>query len=697
LRQGPPRRASLAVMAPSTKRSRPAAEASKAAKKKATGGEAHATETAPSADAPARPNPGKPQGLQRWFGGCAAKDAKPGTESPSAEVLAKKPVTVMQCLFSPAGQKRIEPQGSFEQQPQQQQQQQQPQQQQLQPRPQPQESQKQSPLNEEQQRRIEENRRKALEKQRAKRGLPIEEPAKEPAREAAASPTNVASPVKLTALREAANQEAVTPEKVVLPPQERRQSPAPRNHGDNGVVTASNQLGKGKYINLGCGSWGQYHGLYCARQRQLGPVAMQEARDLWGGMVQPQNFLADLTGYRKSLECGEVVMVGILYKEMKARPSVIDQYKDVNVVGSLGESTASEAAQRLCGEDDVLWLEDTQMRVQLVTTPEQTSNLVTGIVAAVRGTATGDGKFTVNALCFGTARCPPPLPSGASEADEAAGPFLALMSGLAFGREIENPTLATSRSRALDFLLGGKQTVSQGAVQHLIICGGTLTAGLTGACLKQALKEADECLAKLACTLRVDLMPGRGEPTSVSLPQLPLHPHLFQHVRDCKDFRSFGNPYDSQVQGVSVLGHSGQPVEDILRCTGLQSPVHALATCLEASHLAPTTPDTVPTQPFVGMDPFVMEDRPHVLFSGCHDRPEHQWHSSARGQGGTIAVAVPDFQRYPAVVLVNLRNPRQVQVHAFGEEQDTESSCMAQGKVAAGKGEPESGPGGTMA
>jgi len=424
-------------MAPSTKRSRPATGATKTAKKQANkSGEALATGTAPTADAtmpPAVPTPAKSQGLQRWFGGGIFKDAKAGGETPSAEVPAKNPAIAMQCLFSPAAQKQAEATGgqdvarNCEQQ---------------------QQSEKQSSLNEEQQRQIEENRRKALERQRAKRGLPTEEPATEPVAKPAAAPTNVASPVKPAALREVAIQEAVTPEKVVLPPQERRQSLTQMERCDNRNTAAHGQRGKGRYMHLDCGSWGQYHGLYFTRLRQLGPVAMREARDLWGGMVQPQGFLADLIGYRKSLECGEVVMVGILYKELKARPSVIDQYKDVNVVGSLGEGTASEVARRLCSDDDILWLEDTQMRVQLIANPQQISNLVTGIVAAVRGTATGDGKFTVKALCFGTARCPSPLPSGAAETDGATGPFLALVSGLAFGREVENPRLAMSRSRA---------------------------------------------------------------------------------------------------------------------------------------------------------------------------------------------------------------------------------------------------------
>jgi len=130
-----------------------------------------------------------------------------------------------------------------------------------------------------------------------------------------------------------------------------------------------------------------------------------------------------------------------------------------------------------------------------------------------------------------------------------------------------------------------------------------------------------------------------------------------------------------------VLRHSGQPVEDILQCTSLRSPVHALATCLEASHLVPTPPETL------GTDPFGMYDRPNVLFSGCHDRPEHAWHVSARGP---VVIVVPAFHWYPAVVLVNLRNPRQVQVHVFGEEPNAENLHNVQGDVAAGKGEPES-------
>jgi len=169
--------------------------------------------------------------------------------------------------------------------------------------------------------------------------------------------------------------------------------------------------------------------------------------------------------------------------------------------------------------------------------------------------------------------------------------------------------------------------------------------------------------------MRVDVMPGRSDPTNLSLPQMPLHPHLFKHVRECRDFRSVSNPYDCNVDGVALMGHSGQPVEDVLRTTELQEPLEALMMCLQVSHLAPTAPDTLPTQPFADSDPFVMDSVPHVLFSGGHDREAHQWHASSRGEGGTLCVCVPALRKRPAVVLVNLRDPRDVRVEDLGVRQ----------------------------
>ena len=90
---------------------------------------------------------------------------------------------------------------------------------------------------------------------------------------------------------------------------------------------------------------------------------------------------------------------------------------------------------------------------------------------------------------------------------------------------------------------------------------------------------------------------------------------------------------------MELLGHSGQPVKDMQRSMAME-PLDALEMSLRARHLAPTAPDTLPTQPFEDADPFVLEATPHVLFSGGHERAQHRWHGGQQGtqRGGLRAV-----------------------------------------------------------
>merc|ERR1719384_2496773 len=103
---------------------------------------------------------------------------------------------------------------------------------------------------------------------------------------------------------------------------------------------------------------------------------------------------------------------------------------------------------------------------------------------------------------------------------------------------------------------------------------------------KKALASADDLLARLAGALPVEVMPGRADPTNLSLPQMPLHPHLFKRARAVCDgsFRCVSNPHTCVMEGCSVLGHSGQPVQDMQRCTTKTTPLDMLQLCLEALH-----------------------------------------------------------------------------------------------------------------
>lgn len=143
-------------------------------------------------------------------------------------------------------------------------------------------------------------------------------------------------------------------------------------------------------------------------------------------------------------------------------------------------------------------------------------------------------------------------------------------------------------------------------------------------------------------------------------------PHLFPRAQGCSGLRLAGNPYEREVGGMRILGHAGQPVDDILRCSSILQPIHALSLTLEAMHLAPTAPDTLATQPFVESDPFVLDTMPHLLFSGGQKQAAHEWRACKRGDAGTQCVCVPSFHDHPAIVLINLRDPRDVRVKEFG-------------------------------
>ena len=83
------------------------------------------------------------------------------------------------------------------------------------------------------------------------------------------------------------------------------------------------------------------------------------------------------------------------------------------------------------------------------------------------------------------------------------------------------------------------------------------------------LKEADQWLSQLCSTLPVDIMPGEGEPSTFALPQQPLHSVLFPHSSRFSSLSSVTNPYSVQVNNLRILGHSGQPIDDIARYTSL--------------------------------------------------------------------------------------------------------------------------------
>lgn len=311
---------------------------------------------------------------------------------------------------------------------------------------------------------------------------------------------------------------------------------------------------------------------------------------------------------------------------------------------------------------------------------ERIATLVTGLVVAVRGMATDDGDFNVSSVCFTQMPEVSPLVPALSTG-EGPGPHVACISGLNIGAADVD---VAARRRAVEFLTGGNvpesDRILSSAIKQIIICGGLFAGGAEGCSWRPttaSLEEVDATLVELASKVPVDVVPGRNEPTNLSFPQKAMLPHLFPRAQGCSDLRLAGNPYEREVGGMRILGHAGQPVDDILRCSSMSQPIHALSLTLEAMHLAPTAPDTLATQPFVESDPFVLDTMPHFLFSGGHKQAAHEWRACMRGDTGTQCVCVPSFHDHPAIVLINLRDPRDVRVKEFSVSEDAEMGVAA--------------------
>jgi DNA polymerase delta subunit 2 len=397
----------------------------------------------------------------------------------------------------------------------------------------------------------------------------------------------------------------------------------------------------------------------------------------------------------------ECVIMGTLYKDMRLKPSILDEYgKDL----TLG---ATVDAKKFVADDDALVLEDEGARVKLVGAAADPKQFVTGVVMACRGKVVQDGEFEVSETCFPAPAPQKPFP--VAEKDEAPasasspppGEYVALVSGLRVG----DPRASDPKvlELLLDYLTGNLgSSVDQRAaasVARVIIAGGALAepedraslsrvggAGQTAGQIQSAanaraqLRGLDVFLTQLAASVPVDVMPGEGDPTNQALPQQPLHPCLFPEAARFAASGSFAaatNPHDFSVGGCDFLGTSGQNIDNMraymdvasrassdgkdmdtdtevktnLGARGAES-LDLMASSLRWQHVAPSAPDTLACYPYKDRDPFYVSSSPHVYFAG--NQPAFGARLVRDGDTKTLLVSVPDFAATGIVAMVNV-------------------------------------------
>ncbi len=454
----------------------------------------------------------------------------------------------------------------------------------------------------------------------------------------------------------------------------------------------------------------QYSHMYIKRTLLMKQVLIRMAALRWPDVPLADRVI-DTEGSTKNTH--DWAIVGVLYKEMKLRGSVLDEFKG----SGTGLISAVDTSRMIASDDDYLVLEDESGRVEISGESLQVQHTVSGVMIAVRGRVDSKGVFQVaDVLTYDSCYSNEPL---SSDNDDR---YVMLVSGLGVGRarspeemiaDNDVGDIDLSRQLLLDWLsgrVGGDEDVALSSkVVRLILAGDSidvpaidhdavaLTYGPNRTKLEKdhqvksgnIIKRFDAYLAMGLGALPIDVMPGGNDPAVQIMPQQPLHPCLLPISRRFSSLSLVTNPYDfrfgqGEAGSCRILGHSGQPVADILSQTNfrdLLSPginekqmcLIALKKTLQWGHLAPTSPDTLPSYPLTDGDPFVIPapksaekpsdegNTPHILFAGNQPCFASELVHTNRYQ--TLLVCVPVFRTTGTAVLVNLRTLEARPIH----------------------------------
>lgn len=346
----------------------------------------------------------------------------------------------------------------------------------------------------------------------------------------------------------------------------------------------------------------------------------------------------------------KVWVMGTIYRDMKNKPNVIDDLVKIN------HGITPENAEKYTTPKDLFYIEDEHGRMAIAGDPLHLNQLVTGCVVAVLGSENSEGLFLVDDVRAPGIIPPLAIPSNVS------GKKIALVSGLLLDDKIQE---SPKYQLLVDFLSGqfGDATAAGSAsnICRLVIAGGVIAAApaqLVGSRIQRpqtdaaAVKVLSEYIRSLALSLPVHLMPGEGDPTDIALPQQPLHKGLFAASTDLIKSGALvleTNPKMLDIDGIKLLGSSGQPVTDLCRYSDSDG-INLLQKTLEWHHLAPTAPDTLCSYPLVDNDPFVVKDGVHVCFAG------NQPFYASKMVSGTRILTIPDFASTGQLVLLDMES-----------------------------------------
>lgn len=263
----------------------------------------------------------------------------------------------------------------------------------------------------------------------------------------------------------------------------------------------------------------------------------------------------------------------------------------------------------LSQETDPVVLEDSTTRVLLkgLQVP-----MVTGVVCAIRGKVNAisffhlqmdrNGDFEVNDTCFlhGSVVIPPMEEEKKSSPKDS---YLCCVSGMNINETVslrchllfefiasqlgfvEDAKFASHIARVL--LLGNSVAMPRIPFQRIRQDNKEIARSL------QCVENLDVLLTQVLPSVPLTIVPGATDPTSILLPQQPLHPSLLLRSTRYSSLECATNPYSATIDGKTFLMTSGQNVQDILRQVAPSvSVIEAMALTLQWGALFPTDPNT---------------------------------------------------------------------------------------------------------
>lgn len=397
----------------------------------------------------------------------------------------------------------------------------------------------------------------------------------------------------------------------------------------------------------------QYAHIYASRLWTMRSKLQMAATSKWGKNVP----IVKLSQLVSDEPC---ILIGTLFKQMTFKPSILKE------IGEEHNLVPQPARTKYTDATDQLILEDELQRIIL------TGNIaiqveVTGTVVAVLGQERSDcpGKFHVDEMIFQA------VPKQMSRPVISEDKFVVFLSGL----EIGDASVDMLRLQLLvDLLtgqLGNEQTQRWMAQVVRVVIAGNSISHLTQdkeqanrakylskkstIGTKDAVAALDDLLLQLCSCVDVSLMPGEFDPTTFTLPQQPLHRCMFPRASSLETLHCVTNPFDFSLDGIRILGSSGQPVQDIYRFSSMEDHLEILEKTLAVGHIAPTAPDTLGCYPYADTDPFILDACPHVCFSGNASHFQNKLYKGADGQN-ILILTIPKFSESSTCVLVNLRS-----------------------------------------